>query len=257
MAKFSVYTMIIFSSLLILVQPTVGQNLNGSQVLNKIEDSIDANSADIELSMDLYNASGSKRARALIAKIAEANNLTKSYIEFTAPANVEGTAFLAREQDQNNEEMYLFMPALGSVRKIAGSQKNGSFVGTDFTYNDMTILGGGEYKEDYNATVESASSDQYILRLEPTDKEINYEYLKMWVDTNKWFPTKIEFYDSDEKLEKVLTNQNIEQVNGYWTARELTMEDVKKGSRTVLHLDKIAYDVSIDDQIFTTRYLSR
>lgn len=256
--KLKLITFLMFGLILgFAVNEAKSQDLTGSEVLDKVEQSIDAESADIELRMELFSSSGSKRERSLIAKMTESNNLSKSYIEFTSPANVEGTAFLAREQDQNNEEMYLFMPALGSVRKIAGSQKNGSFVGTDFTYNDMSILGGGEYKEDYNATVESASADQYILRLEPTDKEIDYDYLKMWVDANKWFPAKIEFYTSDKRLEKVLTNQNIEQVHGYWTARELTMENVQKESRTVLYLDKIAYDVSINEQIFTTRYLSR
>ena len=256
--KVKVITILIFGALLgFLANEANSQDLTGSEVLDKVAQSVDAQSADIELRMELFSASGSKRERSVIAKVTESNNLTKSYIEFTSPANVEGTAFLALEQSKTNEEMYLFMPALGSVRKIAGSQKNGSFVGTDFTYNDMSILGGGEYKEDYKATVENSSDDQYVLRLEPVDKEIDYKYLKMWVDTKNWFPNTIEFYNADEKLEKVLTNKKIEQISGYWTARELTMENVQKGTRTVLSMDEIQYDVSIDDQIFTTRYLSR
>jgi len=233
------------------------QDLNAEQVIDKVENSIDASSAKMQLHMDLYSASGSKRSRALTVYMKKTEGRAKSYLRFTEPADIEGTAFLSLEQEDGDEEMYLYMPVLGSVRRIAGSQKSGSFVGTDFSYNDMTILGGGNYGEDYQAQILEYNGNEYVLRLDPLDEDITYHHTVMRVPTSNWYPTKIEFFNEEESLEKRLTNEQIEQVDGNWTARKITMENVEKGSRTVLELEEVQYDVPIEDRIFTTRHLER
>lgn len=234
-----------------------GQDLSAEQVLDNVENAITASSAEIHLRMELTNAAGSRRERSLVAYAKDSSDRGKSYIRFTAPADIEGTSFLSLEQPGGGEEMYLFMPVLGNVRKIAGSQKSGSFVGTDFTYKDLTMLGGGSYGEDYQASILEQDSGRYVLRLEPVNKDITYQYAKMWVPSANWFPTKVEFYDKDGQLEKILTNTDIEKIDGNWVAREMTMRNVQKGTRTVLHMEEIHYNVPISDQIFTTRNMRR
>lgn len=257
MKKILYRTMIAGFAFLLFSGSVMSQELTAQQVLDRVEHAIEANSAEIHMRMKLYSAAGSERERSLAAYAKETDELSKSFIRFTQPADIEGTSFLSLAQEGGDEEMYLFLPVVGSVRKIAGSQKSGSFVGTDFTYNDLTILGGGNYGEDYEASILEQSAGEYILRLEPLKEEINYQYARMWVPASNWFPTKIEFYDANEQLSKVLTNREIEQIDGNWTAREITMENVQKGTRTVLRLTEVRYNVSLDDQIFTTRYMMR
>jgi outer membrane lipoprotein-sorting protein len=79
----------------------------------------------------------------------------------------------------------------------------------------------------------------------------------MWVKIENYFPTKLEFYDQKGELHKVLTNEDIQKKDGYWTAEKLTMKNVQKGSKTVLYLEEITYDKQVSDRIFTTRYLRR
>lgn len=257
MKKIFYRTMVVGFSFLFFSGTVLSQELTGQQVLARVESAIEANSAEIQMQMELFSAAGSKRERSLIAYMKETDDLSKSFIRFTQPADIEGTSFLSLEQEVGDEEMYLFLPVLGSVRKIAGSQRSGSFVGTDFTYNALTILGGGNYGKDYAASVLEQSEDEYVLRLTPLKDEIEYQYAQMWVPTANWFPTKIEFYDENEQLNKMLTNRDIEQIDGNWTAREITMENVQKGTRTILHLTEISYNISLDEQIFTTRYMRR
>ena len=233
----------------------LSQGLTGDQVLDNVAESVDASSAKIELSMTLYSKSGSTRDRSLNVYMKEQGHTSKAFMRFTAPADVEGTAFLSLDEN-GSEEMYLYMPVLGSVRKIAGSQKNGSFVGTDFTYNDLSILGGERYSDDYSPDITEHSNGEYVLNLTPENEDIEYTSAKMWVPSDIWFPTKIEFY-IDGKLQKVLTNENLEQINNYWTAKKITMKNVVKGTKTVLTLANIEYDIPIEDMIFTTRYMRR
>ncbi|WP_148217703.1 outer membrane lipoprotein-sorting protein [Acetohalobium arabaticum] len=232
------------------------QELSGDDVLDKVEESIDAQSSQVKLRMELYNESGSKRTRELEAYTKD-GEYDKALICFLAPASVKDTAFLSQEKKSDDEDMYLYMPALGNVRKIAGSQKNGSFVGTDFSYNDLSILGGGKYKEDYQATILDEDDKEYLLRLVPTDEDIEYKFVKMWVQKSNWFPTKLEFYDKDKELYKELISEDIKERSGYWTAEKMTMKDLDEGSKTVIYLDEITYDLELNDRIFTVRYLRR
>ncbi len=256
--KKSLYTIFGIAAILLFLNISVhAQEYTAEQVIDNVENSIEANSAELTIQMTLYSASGSQRSREMLALMEESNDHNKSYMRFTAPADIEGTAFLSLEQANGDEEMYLYMPVLGSIRRIAGSQKSGSFVGTDFTYNDLTILGGGNYGEDYEASILESSESEYVLRLEPLKDDIDYHHTIMTVPTSNWFPTEVEFYEDSETLMKQLTNEEIEQVDGNWIAHWITMENVQKGTRTVLQLNEVQYDVNIDDQVFTTRYLER
>ena len=65
-------------------------------------------------------------------------------IRFSYPNDIRGTGFLVWEHPSAEDERFLFLPSLGRVRRIAGSETQDSFVGSDFTYED---IGGREFEE--------------------------------------------------------------------------------------------------------------
>lgn len=181
----------------------------------------------------------------------------KSLIRFLEPADVEGTGFLSLDNKSGDEDMYLYLPAVNLVRKISGSQKNGSFVGTDFSYNDLAIIGSGNYQDDYQAIIVEENDKNYVLKIVPTDDDIEYKSGQLVVSKNNWYPQEAKFYDQQGELYKVLKNSQIEKIDGYWTARKVVMKDVQTGSKTIVHLEEITYDQGVNERIFTTRYLKR
>ena len=232
------------------------QDLTGDDVLDNVEESISADTSQMEFDMVLHSDDGRTRERELIVKRMETDDgVDQGFIRFLAPPSVEGTGFLSHDYG-DDDDMYLFMPAVGSVRRIASGQRDGSFVGTDFTYNDLSLIGGENYQDDYEATIIEETEDEYILEMVPTDDDIHYDFGEMRVQKSNWFPVEIELYE-DGELTKRLTNKDIVQVDGYWTAREITMADLVDGTKTVLHMNEIVYDEPIEEQIFTTRYLER
>ncbi|MCK8825387.1 outer membrane lipoprotein-sorting protein [Fuchsiella alkaliacetigena] len=233
------------------------QELTGNDVLENVEESISADTAQITFSMELHDGDR-VRNRKLETYTMDGPDYDKGKVRFLEPASVEGTGFLTRDpHDSDDDDMYLYMPAVGSVRRIAGSDKNNSFVGTDFSYNDLSLLGGANYDDDYDATIIEENDEEYLLEIIPTDEEIEYSYGKMWVQKSNWFPTKVEFYDEDEELYKVLENEDIKEIDGYWTAGQMTMSDVQDDTKTVLYLEEIIYDEQLDPRLFTTRNLQR
>lgn len=235
----------------------LSQELSGEEVLDRVNDQMNASTIEMDFKMELHSSEGDIRERQLKIYSKEGEGDTnKALIRFLEPASVEGTGFLSLVEE-NQEDMYLFLPAIGSVRRIASGQRSGSFVGTEFSYNDLSVLGGGNFQEDYQPTVIEENQEEYILRIDPTDESNQYQYGIMHVQKSNWFPVRIEFYDSNEELWKVLTNQNFSEQGDYLMAETIAMENVQEGTKTVLYLNEVIYDGQIDDDIFTTRYLER
>jgi hypothetical protein len=250
-------------SLITLIVLLFGLNLvvfakvTGDDLLDKMEEVRDVQTTNLEIKLELYDSSENKRVRTLrtISKNVERK---KSLSRFLSPAEVEGTGFLSIDKPEiDDEDMYLYLPALGSVRKISGSQKNGSFVGTDFSYNDLSLISAENYNDDYKAEILKENEQEYILKIVPTDKDIDYKYGKLTLSKKTWYPVKVEFYDSRDKLQKILTNYNVEQIQGYWTPQRVIMEDVQRETKTILYLESVVYNDEVNDRIFSPRYLRR
>ncbi len=250
-------SILLISLLVLSTSFSLAQGLNGEQVLRKLEASRHAKSHKIEMVMDLYNSSGDMRSRRL-NNYRQEGEVDRSLMQFTEPADIEGTSFLLLDDQANNQEdMYLYLPALGGVRKISGSQKNGSFVGSDLTYNDISIFSGANFSDNYKAEVKAENEEIIELYLEIIDPEIDYSYGKMWVRKDLWLGEKIEYYNQQEELIKVIILSSYDEIDGNRLARKIEVKNVQKGSRTILKMLEVEFDPELDPNIFTTRYLQR
>ncbi len=79
----------------------------------------------------------------------------------------------------------------------------------------------------------------------------------MWVRKDLWLAEKIEYYDQQEELLKVITLSNFDEIDGNRLARNIEVENVQRGSSTVLKMVEVEFDQDLDPNIFTTRYLQR
>jgi hypothetical protein len=253
----------IFNSLVILIlllanlsTSVFAVQMTGKDILDQMEAFNDSRSVQMEIKLVLYDSAGNKRERRLKNSSIDYEK-SKTLSRFLEPADIEGTGFLSIDRENNDEDMYLYLPSLGAVRKISGSQKNGSFVGTDFSYNDLSLVNPKNYIDDYQAELLQETPENYLLSLKPIDEDIDYSYAKLWVNKKTFYPIKVEFYDQQEKLHKVLESFSIKQIKSYWTPDKLVMKDIQKGSKTVLYLEAVVYDEDIKERIFTPRYLKR
>ncbi len=249
-------TIMIF--LVITTSAVLAQELTGNEVLQRVEENRSEKSHYIEMRMELYNKAGDMRSRSLNNYFLEDNNLDRSLIEFTSPADIEGTKFLSLDEKNTTEEdMYLYLPVLTSVRKISGSQKNGNFVGSDLTYNDLNIFSGANYRDNFNGTIIEENEEEVKLRLEIIDPDIDYSFGYMVVLKEYWLPNKLEFYNQNEELEKVINLSEYEKIDNNWTARHIQVENIQKGSQTILKMEEVDFNPDLDPNIFTVRYLQR
>ncbi|SJZ33615.1 outer membrane lipoprotein-sorting protein [Selenihalanaerobacter shriftii] len=242
--------------------------MNGKEVMQKVDDRATGDSMHALMGMDLIEKDGEVKRR-VIEVWGEIYNqekdLMKTVMEFKAPAAVKGTRFLQIENANRDDDKWIYLPALGRVRRISSSEGDSSFMGSDFTYDDMETREVAEDDHKLLRTEKLGKYECYVVKSVPKDMEAS-QYAKRisWITKKHSIPVKIEMYSKQtgevQKLLKV--KQNIKKVNGIWTIFSTIMEDKETGHSTRLYIKRnksgnpyIEYNKRISSARFTQRFL--
>ena len=231
--------------------------VTGTEIVQKVHDRDDGDSAASETTMILINDKGQEKERTIRMISKDYGDLSKSMIRFLAPADVKGTGFLVWENADRDDDQFLYLPALKQdPRRIASSEKSSRFMGTEFTYEDMENR---KVEKDTHTYLNDEEVDGHLCHVVESvpkeGEESQYGKFISWVRPDIWIPIRIEFYDENMELLKILTVSEIEQIDGIWTTIESTMDNVQEGRKTILRVGEVQYNLDIPDDYFTERYL--
>ncbi|MDI3530769.1 MAG: hypothetical protein PWP60_618 [Candidatus Atribacteria bacterium] len=206
-----------------------------------------------EAKMILVDENGKEEVREVVMYSKDEGDDTISLIvRFLSPADVEGVTLLSIK---GGEKIYLYMPAYRKVRRIAGSGKKEKFMGTDFSYDDLSQSYG---REDYEATLLREDEENYYLELRPFEEDSDYSKLVMTVDKEKFYFKKIEFYDLEGNLWKELQVLEIEEdEEGKITILKMSFKDLKENHETRIETVKHEEDIPLPDNFFSVRTIQR
>jgi outer membrane lipoprotein-sorting protein len=230
--------------------------MDGEQIARKVFDRDDGQDATAKIRMLLINKQGKKRFRRLISVVKKYGDVSKIYMRFESPPDIEGTAFLTWENKDGDDDQFLYLPALRRERRIVSSQKSNSFVNTDYSYEDLQTR---EVERDHHRVLGEEKIGKYpcwILESIPKKKkDSQYSKRVSWIIKGIYLPVKTEFYDRKGRLQKVLTGKKIKKIDGIWTILDAEMKNLQKKHRTLMKTDEIRYNTGVPDDIFTIGYL--
>ncbi len=235
------------------------QELTGEEILERIEGKASlAGSGMATVNLITENKRGEQRFNTVIIYRKGDDKVEKQLIEYLEPADVKGTKFLSIVEEGEEDLMYIYFPFLGRERRIAAHAKGESFMGTDFTYEE--IGSGKGYEEGYETKrLEDDVFEGYpcyVLELEPGETDSEYVSLKMWVWKEEFSTLKIEFYEEEKKLTKTLTNLDLRKENGEYMSYKIVMADEIKGTKTIIEILETKEE-ELSEDYFTLRYLRR
>ena len=248
-----------------LAAPLVAQpKLTADEIARRVEDRDIGRDSRSSMRMKLYDRQGRARERALTLASRRARTGDRLLIRFTYPNDIRGTGFLVWEHPQADDERFLYLPSLGRVRRIAGSETQESFVGSDFTYED---IGGREFddytyalaEEQASWTPPSGGTPRPAWRLESRRKDGSAEFPRIvsLVLKESFVVVQADIYNRRNEKQKTYTVRRLEQVSGIWTAMDAEMTNALEKSRTELLVEKVEYNVGLDESHFTRRELER
>lgn len=210
------------------------------------------------VSMRLINAQGKQRLRemTMLRKNLGADGEQRYYIYFHKPSDVKGTSFMVWKYPAKDDDRWIFIPAIKLVRRIAADDKRSSFVGSDFTYEDISGREAGDETHSLLRSEDWQGRPTYVIESRPK-ATIDYVRRVSWIDRDRHVPLKEEYYDARGEMLRIFTADEVKLVDGLWTASRRTMRDKQSGHRTVVLLEDISYNIGLGDDLFTQRYLRR
>ena len=219
----------------------------------------------LDMAMRLFDRQGRARERSLTVMSLRGRGAAgdRILVRFNAPNDIKGTAFLVWEHDELDDERFLFLPALGRVRRIAGSEKQESFVGSDLSYEDI----GGRELNDYtyafaerDATWMAADGTRHpAWRLESkaVDQDAVYPRALSTIRKDNFVVVSAEVYNRRNEREKRYDVTRVERITGIWTAMEAVMVNDLKRTRTELSITRAEYNVGFTEADFSRRALEQ
>lgn len=210
--------------------------------------------------MQLISKGGQQRTRELTMlrkNYGESGGDQKYFMYFYQPADVKDMTFMIYKYPTKDDDRWLFVPAINMVRRIAAQDKSSSFVGSDFTYEDVS----GRDIEDDNHTITNEekldTKDCYVIKSSPKAQDVDYAYKLSWIDKGSFLPLKEEYYDKKGQLYKVFSADEIKDVKGLPTITKRTMKNLLSGHRTEVAYVEEDYDIGIEDSLFSERFLKQ
>lgn len=214
-------------------------------------------SADIQ--MILRNSQGQESIRQIKFKsLEQENDGDKSLTIFIRPKDVKGTAFLSFSHPVGADDQWLYLPSLKRIKRISSHNKSGPFMGSEFSYEDLSSFEIEKYDYKYVGEETINNLDSFMVEQYPVDENSGYTRRVVWLDKKAYRIQKVDFYDRKNALLKTLTYRNYRQyLDKYWRADNATMINHQSGKNTELIFENYVFQTGLEDSDFNRNALKR
>lgn len=186
------------------------------------------------------------------------------YAFFQSPADVRRMVFMVHKHAgaENDDDRWLYLPALDLVKRIAAGDKRTSFVGSDFLYEDISGRG---VDEDLHELLRSTET-HYIVKNTPCKEgEVEFAHYLAHIDRQTLLPVRLEYFKPGDRLYRVIEATRVEPVAAeeegrkvlYPTVVRSLARNLETGGQTEMSYADIRYNLGLDESLFSERYLRR
>ena len=210
-----------------------------------------------KMTMQLINAHGDVISRKMLSEVLEGQNEgDKSVVIFEWPADVKGTKMLTHTKKKGDDKQWLFLPALKRVKRISSRNKSGSFMGSEFSYEDLGSQELEKFKYKLVEELKLNGRDCWKLERVPVDKRSGYSKQLLWSDKEYNQPLKIEYYDRKKELLKTAEFKEYKKYGKFWRVGKIEMKNVQTKKSSVISWEGRKLGVEADEESFDSSSLA-
>lgn len=204
------------------------------------------------LDMVITDSMGRTRNRTMQSWSQNRDGNTDNLIIFSEPGSVRGTGFLTVNEN-GNETQRLYLPSIGRIQVISAAEQGDSFMGSDFTYEDL----GDQNPDDYEFQWLETNDNLHTIRATKPESD-QYAFVEFDIQKDTYALETVRYYNESEELIKRLEAENFEQITDMlWSPTKMTMFDLREDRKTELTWQKREINTDIPDWRFTVRGLRR
>ncbi len=244
----------------------VADDPKAREIMQKVEDRDDGDNITSDMEMILIDRHKKKRIRQMMSYEKDKGEDTLSLLFFKYPADVKNTGFLTYDYDEygKDDDQWLYLPALRKTKRIASTDKDGSFMGSDLNYSDMT----SRDLEDYDYTIlkedEVRGQKVWVIQSIPRSKDVidetGYKKRILYVRQDNYFVIRAIMWTASGGYLKYLDVKILELIDGIWVGTE--MHVVKKRGKkfihqTILKMSNVKFNQDLDFDMFSIRRLEK
>jgi hypothetical protein len=213
--------------------------------------------------MVLRDARGRSSSRAFVSQTLDGTGDVedKGLIVFREPRDIEGTALLTHSNTERDDDQWIFLPAFNRVRRISASGQSNSFVGSEFSFEDMRSPTVEKYSYRWLRDEPCPGAPGltcWVNERFPNDRESGYSRIVSWIDQDEYRIWKADYYNRRGEFLKTLTVSEFRLYkNRFWRAHILRMENHQNSKSTDLVWNTYDFEVRLNERDFTTRALER
>jgi hypothetical protein len=227
-----------------------------ARVVEAANDGYQGQTSTIE--MVLINAHGDRTTRRLEQRLLEVDgDGDRSLIEFASPSDVKGTRLLTWSHKRSDDDQWLFLPAINRVKRISSANRSGSFMGSEFSYEDLSSAEVEKYKHELLGEQVVDGRKAWKLRRIPLDAESGYSKLEELVDQAYKAPLVIEYFDRKGELLKTATFSAYEKHGSWYRAGMIVMVNHQTKKESHLSMSDYQMGVSLRERDFNSDRLGQ
>ncbi len=235
-------------------------------IMEKVDARDDGDNQTSDMEMILIDKNKKQRIRKIASFSKDRGEDTLRLMFFLEPADVKDTAFLTWDYDDpdKDDDQWLYLPALRKTKRIASSDKSGSFMGSDLNYSDMT----DRNLEDYDFTLKKEMDVkgvktwliESIPRSKKVIKETGYKKSLIFVRQDNYVVIRAVNWVKDGGYLKYVDVRRLELIDGIWVATETHVtkkKNKKTAHKTILKFNNVNFNQKLDFELFTVRRMEK
>ena len=209
--------------------------------------------------MTLRNKQGQESKRELRIKVLEVDGEgNQTLFIFDNPKDVSGTAFLTHSYRDKADDQWIYLPALKRVKRISSSNRSGSFMGSEFAYEDLTPQEVEKFTYKFIGEEPCGDLTCTVVEQVPTDRKSGYRRQLFYRDKDEFRVFKVEYFDRKGTHLKTLDVTDYElYLDKFWRASTMDMVNHITGKRTTLTWLDYQFGTELDENDFTKTGLKR
>jgi hypothetical protein len=206
-----------------------------------------------DITMTLYDRGGNRSVREMKMGVIEAQNRRSEgdrvLLTFEAPANVKDSRFLIHSMVKKSDLVWLYLPSIKRVKRVASADRSGSFAGSEFSYEDIGSMEMGNYQFSFIENRRCGSQQCAVVRQTPLYPYSGYSFIDVWYDHKHYRQMQIDFYDRKGSPLKTLKLWDYKLYLGqYWRALTMDMKNHVTGKHTVLSTTDVKFQTGLRSQ---------
>ncbi|SEA72711.1 outer membrane lipoprotein-sorting protein [Alkalimonas amylolytica] len=246
------------ASVVVAAEPTAAEEGLRISTERKVRDT-GWGDTEASMTMILRDARGRESRREMRTLTLEVlDDGDKALTIFDEPRDVRGSAFLTHTKALEQDEQWLFLPAVNRVRRIVSRNKSGPFMGSEFAYEDLSSFELEKFSFNYLRDEQFHGEDCYVIEQIPQDEFSGYSRMLVWIDKSHYRVQQIEYYDRRGALLKTLTMHDYQQYKDkFWRPHRMEMLNAQNQKSTSMLLNEILFDRGLTDADFDQNALQR